>query len=192
MDWVSGFRAHPFDGTLIAPAFFFLIAAGFSPEFSGAIAIVQIVLGLFLHANVRLWLKPLSKIIMTPEFHHWHHANEEEAIWCNYSTFLPLWDLIFGTYYMPKDKRPSVYGIDEPIPMTMVEQLRYPLVGLGNPLRFVRHPFRSLKRMFVGLFGIMRMMKRSAFRPRGEPFHRAVERVQGTSNPPGATSLEQA
>lgn len=190
MDWVSGFRAHPFDGTLIAPAFFFLIAAGFSPEFSGAIAIVQIVLGLFLHANVRLWLKPLSKIIMTPEFHHWHHANEEEAIWCNYSTFLPLWDLIFGTYYMPKDKRPTVYGIDEPIPMTMVEQLRYPLVGTGNPLRFLRHPLRSLKGMFVGLFGILRMMKRSALRPRGEPFHRAVERVQGNPNPPPTKALE--
>lgn len=182
MDWVSGFRAHPFDGTLIAPAFFFLIAAGFSPEFSGAIAVVQIVLGLFLHANVRLRLRPLSRLIMTPEFHHWHHANEEEAIWCNYSTFLPLWDIVFGTYYMPKDKRPTVYGIDEPIPMTMMEQLRYPLEGMGNPLRFLRHPFRSFKAMVGGLWGILGMMRRSMFRPRGEPFERAVERVQQRTN----------
>ncbi|MGA0240049.1 MAG: sterol desaturase family protein [Poseidonia sp.] len=179
MDWVSGFRAHPFDGTLIAPAFFFLIAAGFSPEFSGLVAVVQIVLGLFLHANVRLWLKPLSRFIMTPEFHHWHHANEEEAIWCNYSTFLPLWDMLFGTYYMPRDKRPTVYGVDEVIPMTMVEQLRYPLEGMGNPLRFLRHPFKSFKAMCIGLWGILRMMKRSALRPRHQPFHRAVRYVQG-------------
>ena len=39
LDWVSGFRAHPFDGTLIAPAFAFLIAAGFSPEITGLFAI---------------------------------------------------------------------------------------------------------------------------------------------------------
>ena len=116
---------------------------------------------------------------MTPEFHHWHHSNEEEAIWCNYSTFLPLWDLVFGTYYMPKDKRPTVYGVDEAVPMTMMEQLRYPLEGMGNPLRFIRHPWRSFKGMMVGLWGIVRMMKRSAFRPRGQPFHRAVLHVQG-------------
>tara|TARA_B110000444_G_scaffold175296_1_gene163959 strand:- start:3560 stop:4645 length:1086 start_codon:yes stop_codon:yes gene_type:complete len=178
MDWASGFRAHPFDGTLIAPAFFFLIAAGFSAEFTGVIAIIQIVLGLFLHANVRLRLRLLHPIIMTPEYHHWHHSSEEDAIWSNYSTFLPLWDLLFGTYYMPKDKRPTIYGVDEYIPMNMVEQLRYPLIGMGNPLRFLRHPFRSLKGMFKGLFGIAVMMKRSMFRPRGEPFHRAVSRVQ--------------
>ncbi len=188
MDWVSGFRAHPFDGTLIAPAFFFLIAAGFSPEFSGLVAVVQIVLGLFLHANVRLWLKPLSRIIMTPEFHHWHHSNEEEALWCNYSTFLPLWDMVFGTYYMPRDRRPTLYGIDEDMPRTMMEQLRYPLEGLGNPLRALRHPFISLKAMFVGLWGILRMMKRSALRPRNQPFHRAVDYVQGGSHVTAALS----
>ncbi len=187
MDWISGFRAHPFDGTLIAPAFFFLIAAGFSAEFSGLVAVVQIVLGLFLHANVRLKLKLLHPIIMTPEFHHWHHSREADAIWSNYSTFLPLWDLLFGTYYMPKDKRPTLYGVDEVMPMTMGEQLRYPLVGMGNPLRWLRHPLRSLKAMFSGLWRILGMMKRSALRPRHEPFVRAVQRVQD----PDAFALEQ-
>ena len=187
MDWISGFRAHPFDGTLIAPAFFFLIAAGFSAEFSGLVAVVQIVLGLFLHANVRLKLRLLHPIIMTPEFHHWHHSREEDAIWSNYSTFLPLWDLIFGTYYMPKDKRPTLYGVDEVMPMTMGEQLRYPLMGMGNPFRWLRHPLRSLKSMFSGLWGILGMMKRSAFRPRHEPFVRAVQRVQD----PETFALEQ-
>ena len=30
LDWASGFRAHPFDGTLIAPAFILLVAEGYS------------------------------------------------------------------------------------------------------------------------------------------------------------------
>ena len=46
LDWASGFRAHPFDGTIIAPAFAFLIAAGFSPEITGILAVVQILLGI--------------------------------------------------------------------------------------------------------------------------------------------------
>ena len=86
--------------------------------------------------------------------------------------------MIFGTYYMPKDKRPTLYGVDEVMPMTMVEQLRYPLIGMVSPLRWLRHPFRSLKRMFIGLGSILGMMKRSALRPRHEPFERAVVRVQ--------------
>lgn len=189
MDWASGFRAHPFDGTLIAPAFFFLIAAGFPAETSGLIALAQILLGLFLHANVRLRLRPLSKIIMTPEFHHWHHSNEDDAVWRNYSTFLPLWDIVFGTYYMPKEKRPSVYGIDEHMPMTMVEQLRYPLLGIGNPLGYLRHPLRSFKAMLRGIKALLRVMRRSMFRPRNQPYRLAVAHVNRRE--PSGTNKER-
>ena len=89
LDWVSGFRTHPLDGTLIAPAVIFLLAAGFSPEVTGVLAVVQVVIGIFLHANVRWRLRPLHRLVITPEFHHWHHANEPEAINSNYSVFLP-------------------------------------------------------------------------------------------------------
>ena len=76
------------DGAIIAPAVVFLIAAGFSTETAVVITVLQILVGLFLHANVRWRLRPMHKIIITPEFHHWHHTNEPDAIWSNYSTFL--------------------------------------------------------------------------------------------------------
>jgi sterol desaturase/sphingolipid hydroxylase (fatty acid hydroxylase superfamily) len=201
MDWVSGFRAHPFDGTLIVPAIFFLIAAGFPNEQVGFLAIFQIVFGLFLHANVRFRFKIFHRFIMTPEFHHWHHSNEDDAIWSNYSTFLPLWDMLFGTYFMPKGgRRPQIYGVDEIVPMTMAEQLRYPFEGKKNPLRFLRHPLRSIwslirhpfrsmgrglkftGRMIKGYLAIMKLMFRSATRPWGEKYPNAarhIERVDG-------------
>ncbi len=166
LDWISGFRSHPFDGTLIAPAFGFLLAAGFNPEFTGALAVIQIVLGIFLHANVRWRLRWLHKIVITPEFHHWHHANEPGAINSNYSVFLPAWDLLFGTYFMPTRRRPSRYGVDEAIPRGMVAQLWYPLRGVGNPLRILRHPWRSLRGGFRFVRVLLRDMGRSARRPR--------------------------
>jgi sterol desaturase/sphingolipid hydroxylase (fatty acid hydroxylase superfamily) len=144
LDWVSGFRNHPVDGAIIAPPFFFLIAAGFDATFTGALAIVQIVTGLFLHANVRWRWRPLHRLVITPEFHHWHHANEADARNTNYSVFLPLWDMIFGTYYMPRNKRPLRYGVDEPVPTTMAGQFRYPFIGMRSPLQVVGHPWRSL------------------------------------------------
>lgn len=144
LDWVSGFRVHPLDGALVAPPFVFLLAAGFDPELAGALAAVQIVTGIFLHANVRWRLRPLHRLIITPEFHHWHHTNDPGAIHSNYSVFLPLWDQLFGTYFMPVGRRPDVYGIDEPMPAGVVAQLRHPFRGMGNPLRALRHPFRAL------------------------------------------------
>ncbi len=166
LDWISGLRSHPFDGTLIAPPFFFLVAAGFSPEFTGALAVVQVVLGIFLHANVRFRLRWLHKLVITPEFHHWHHANEPVAIHSNYSVFLPAWDLLFGTYFMPDDRRPTVYGVNEPIPDTLVGQLWHPLRGMGNPLRIVRHPIRSTRALFRFVRQLLRDIRRSTTRRR--------------------------
>ena len=116
LDWISGIRAHPFDGVIIAVPAVFLVAAGFQLEVVGVFAVIQFVIGLFAHANVRWRLRPLHRIVMTPEFHHWHHANHPESIHTNYSVFLPLWDMIWGTYHMPADRRPEVYGASEPFP----------------------------------------------------------------------------
>jgi len=137
MDWISGIRVHPFDGIIIAVPAVMLVAAGFQLEVVGAAAIIQTILGLFAHANVRWRLRPLHRIVMTPEFHHWHHSNTPESIHSNYSVFLPLWDMIWGTYYMPTDRRPQVYGNGENTPPSVPGQL---LAPFRKPLRS-RYPF---------------------------------------------------
>jgi sterol desaturase/sphingolipid hydroxylase (fatty acid hydroxylase superfamily) len=175
LDWVSGFRNHPFDGAIVAPPFFFLIAAGFDATFTGALAVIQLVLGLFLHANVRWRLRPLHRLLITPEFHHWHHADEIEAHNSNYSVFLPLWDLMFGTYYMPRNKRPIRYGVSEDMPMTMAGQLRYPFHDVRSPRQMIRHPWRSSGAGWRTVRRTVAGVRRSTFRPRtvrprpGEP-----------------------
>jgi sterol desaturase/sphingolipid hydroxylase (fatty acid hydroxylase superfamily) len=126
LDWVSGFRGHPLDGVLLAPAFAVLVAAGFSPKATGVLFVVQVAVALFLHANVRWRLRPLQRIIATPEFHHWHHANEAHVHNGNYSGLLPVWDLLFRTYKIPADRRPARYGIDEPLPSGLAGQLVSP------------------------------------------------------------------
>lgn len=167
LDWVSGFRNHPLDGVFLAPAFVFLLAAGFDPEVAGILVIVQIVTGLFLHANVRWRWRPLHRIVITPEFHHWHHSNERDAHCSNYSVFLPLWDIAFGTYFMPKDRRPAVYGVDEEIPVGLVPQLVHPMRGAGNPFRHVRHPLRAIRSGAGHARSLSAQMWRAARRPTG-------------------------
>ena len=137
MDWISGVRNHPFDGVIVAVPLVMLIAAGFQLEVVGAAAVVQTILGLFAHANVRWRLRPLHRVVMTPEFHHWHHSNTPASVHANYSVFLPLWDLVWGTYYMPADRRPEVYGNGESTPPSLPGQM---LAPFRSPLR-TRYPF---------------------------------------------------
>ncbi len=138
LDWLSGIRVHPLDGFLLGPPVLLLIAAGFPAKITGGIAILQMVVGLFLHANVRWRLRPLHRIVATPDFHHWHHANEPASIHTNYAAFLPVWDQLFGTYRVPKDRQPERYGIDETHPTTFVGLLITPLTSLRIAIRSLR------------------------------------------------------
>jgi sterol desaturase/sphingolipid hydroxylase (fatty acid hydroxylase superfamily) len=166
LDWISGVRSHPVDGALLAPPFAFLLGAGFSAEFTGVLAVVQIVTGLFLHANVRWRWRPLHRVVITPEFHHWHHANEVDAWGTNYSVFLPAWDLLFGTYFMPRDRRPRFYGVDVPVPDGLVAQLRHPVDGLPAPRWVARHPVQAGRRTVRSIRRGLVDVARSTTRPR--------------------------
>jgi len=115
-------------------------------------------------------VRRLQRIVITPEFHHWHHANETDAINSNYSVFLPLWDIVFGTWYMPPDRRPQQYGVDEAVPVGLAPQLAYPFRGLRSPLSSVRHPRQSLRLLRQSVGRGVKQMALSAQRPR-RPFH---------------------
>jgi sterol desaturase/sphingolipid hydroxylase (fatty acid hydroxylase superfamily) len=169
MDWVSGFRSHPAEGAILAPPFVFLLSAGFNAAFVGFLTVVQVILGLFVHANVKWRLRPLDRIVITPEFHHWHHSNEVAAHRTNYSIFLPVWDSIFGTYRMPANARPTQYGVDEFIPSGMTAQLWWPFRSIGSPMHWMqvmlRHPVRAVRGGVRTAHSVSRDVWRSTRRP---------------------------
>jgi sterol desaturase/sphingolipid hydroxylase (fatty acid hydroxylase superfamily) len=68
-----------------------------------------------------------AKYSHTPQFHHWHHAIEREAIDKNFAVHFPALDLLFGTFYLPKTW-PSGYGIHDKIPRGWLRQLCYPFL----------------------------------------------------------------
>ncbi len=164
LDWVSGFRSHPFDGVFLAPAYLFLFVAGFTYELVGALFLIQVIIGAFVHANVRWRLAPLHRVIITPEFHHWHHVEDPVARDTNYSVMLPIWDMIFGTYRMPADARPARYGATPRVPPRLIPQMLHPFRGLTNPLVWLRHPLRGLRELVVVLRRGLAQMAASARR----------------------------
>jgi sterol desaturase/sphingolipid hydroxylase (fatty acid hydroxylase superfamily) len=168
MDWVSGFRIHPFDGIAIAPAFFFLIGAGFDAELAGIFVVFQIILGIFFHANVRVRWRLVDRIAANPEFHHWHHSSEADSVGHNYGAVLPWWDLAFGTYFMPRHttgRRPYRYGISEPLPRNLLGQLTHPCRGFRRHLWLWRRPILATRTAAAATRNLLLDVRRSAFRP---------------------------
>jgi sterol desaturase/sphingolipid hydroxylase (fatty acid hydroxylase superfamily) len=83
---------------------------------------------IFIHANVNWDFGPLRYVIATPAFHRWHHSAEADAINKNFSGLLPVCDIVFGTFYMPRGQRPIVFGVsDQQVPRGFWGQLTYPL-----------------------------------------------------------------
>jgi len=52
-----------------------------------------------IHSNIKVNLGWLRYVIVTTQFHHWHHASDAEAIDKNYAAHTPIFDLLFGTWH---------------------------------------------------------------------------------------------
>jgi sterol desaturase/sphingolipid hydroxylase (fatty acid hydroxylase superfamily) len=127
MDWLAGSRMHPVDVVLTrAVSFLPVFLLGFAPSALYAYLAFVSFHAVFIHANVRWRFRGLRWLISTPEYHHWHHASDEEGIDKNFASFLPLWDLLFGTAHQPAHW-PRQYGTQgfEP-PQGYLAQLAYP------------------------------------------------------------------
>lgn len=127
MDWLAAARVHPLDQIVtkaltIVP----LYVLGFSKATFGAYLGLATLHAVFIHSNVRFRFDKLRWLIGTPAFHHWHHSNDKEAHNKNYAGELPVLDLLFGTYYLPRDRMPATYGTTEPVPASYLGQMLHP------------------------------------------------------------------
>lgn len=128
MDWLAGSRMHFVEivclrGLTVIPMY----CLGFSNTAMYAYIGLVYVHATFVHANLRFDFGWLKRILVTPQFHHWHHGIEKEAIDVNFAVHFPLLDRLFGTHYLPGDKWPSAYGIGgHPVPAGFLRQFAYP------------------------------------------------------------------
>ena len=141
MDWLAAHRVHPIDQSLTKAASMLpVFALNFDPAAIAAFALLYQWQSLLIHSNVRIDYGPLRWVLASPHFHHWHHANEEEAWDRNFAGQLPLWDFLFGTLHMPKGRMPTRYGLDAPVPDTYIGQLVYPFAPASADAQAVEKP----------------------------------------------------
>ena len=128
MDWLAGSRLHLVDavvtrGLTYVPIF----VLGFSQASIIPYVFVVAAQATFIHANVRWEFRALRPFIATPAFHHWHHSAERVAIDRNFAVHTPVWDRLFGTYYLP-DRWPTAYGLHagREVPSRWITQFVHP------------------------------------------------------------------
>jgi sterol desaturase/sphingolipid hydroxylase (fatty acid hydroxylase superfamily) len=127
MDWLAAHRVHPVDQIMTMTASLLPVyALGFSGSAVAIYALLYQGQSLLIHSNTRIGFGPLKWILASPQFHHWHHANERRAYDKNFAGQLPLIDALLGTLHMP-ERMPKAYGCDDPIPPLYHQQLAYPL-----------------------------------------------------------------
>ena len=85
--------------------------------------------GFFQHSNVNMRLGVLNYLISGPELHRWHHSTKIEESNTNYGNNLIVWDLVFGTYFFPRDREVGELGLlNRSYPDSFLAQMKTPFV----------------------------------------------------------------
>lgn len=113
MDWLAGSRIHIVEILMTRSAVLLpLVILGFSADAVNAYVILVGIQAVLAHANLRMNFGWLEYVLVTPRYHHWHHARHIDYIDVNYAIHLPLVDMLMGTFRRPpRGEWPAEYGV---------------------------------------------------------------------------------
>ena len=128
--WVNTGRFHPLEEALqflLDALPFILMDVG--ENVLSLYFVFYAVNGFFQHSNIRLRFGFLNYIISSAELHRWHHSRVVGEANNNYGNNVIIWDLLFGTWYLPSDKEVAELGLqNENYPDSYVDQMRMPFI----------------------------------------------------------------
>jgi sterol desaturase/sphingolipid hydroxylase (fatty acid hydroxylase superfamily) len=129
-------RFHPLEKVLhfsLDSVPFVLI--GVAPEVIAAYFLFYSVNGFFQHSNLQLRYGWLNYLVGSAETHRWHHARHPKEAYCNFGNTTILWDLLFGTWYLPKDRSVEIGIPDRAYPKDFWSQMFTPFRRAGAQQR---------------------------------------------------------
>lgn len=110
--FLNAARFHPLEKILFQlPEVVPFILLGANIETITLYFVFNTIHGLFQHSNIRLKLGPLNYIFSMTELHRFHHSKRIEESDRNFGNNLIVWDILFGTFYYPKDQDIEEIGL---------------------------------------------------------------------------------
>lgn len=128
MDWIAGSRMHVLEliftrVCVLGPLYVF----GFEKSVMDMYIIIVGFQAVFNHANVHLPWGPIKYLVVTPDFHHWHHSSDDAAIDKNYAAHYAFLDYLFGTNVKTNERFPQKYGVvGDYVPDGFIKQQLFP------------------------------------------------------------------
>ncbi len=129
--WLNVGRFHPIEKAIqyAVDALPFALL-GVSSEVLAAYFVFYGINGFFQHSNCRVHLGPLNYIVSGPELHRWHHSELASESDTNFGNNLIIWDVLFGTRFLPKDREVGSLGLlNRKYPMGFLAQMKTPFIS---------------------------------------------------------------
>ena len=107
--WLNAVRFHPIDYLLLGVCKLVPLAVLGAP--AAVMALVNVfsaIHGSYKHSNIPVRLGPFNWIFSMAELHRWHHSRDVREANRNYGGNLAIWDVVFGTRFLPSDRSPPV------------------------------------------------------------------------------------
>ncbi len=129
--WMNTTRFHPIEKAMqfmmdVLP----FMMLGVSKEVIGLHLVLYGVNGFFQHSNIDLRYGWLNYIVSSTELHRWHHSRKPEESNKNYGNNVIVWDLLFGSFFMPEGKKVNELGlINKNYPGGFYDQMKAPLIN---------------------------------------------------------------
>lgn len=127
LTWLSAGRFHPVNQLFTRVSNMLpLFCLGFPIDDAMKLFPFVAFSALLAHANLNVRFGPLSALLVGPVYHRFHHTLSREGGNKNFAGFCPLFDKMFGTYYLPAED-PGDLGLDgEDVPNDVMGQFAYP------------------------------------------------------------------
>ncbi len=130
LSWVNSGYGHPMQFVMTSFAdLMVLLLLGVPAEVMMFTVYLSGSVNFLPHANIDMKMGVLNYIFATPEVHRWHHEKTMASGTRNFGMQLIVWDLVFGTYYNPKDRpSPRVLGDESVQPSGFFRQWLAPFL----------------------------------------------------------------
>jgi sterol desaturase/sphingolipid hydroxylase (fatty acid hydroxylase superfamily) len=142
-------RQHPLAG-LISTAFhslvlgvgLCLVVGALAPDLgyaqiAGANAVVVLLNATIVnlhHTQMHVSFGPIiERLLISPAQHQIHHSRDPRHFNCNYGNVLAVWDWMFGTLYLVREREVLRFGLDGPSEAALMTQRLWPI--LADPIR---------------------------------------------------------
>jgi sterol desaturase/sphingolipid hydroxylase (fatty acid hydroxylase superfamily) len=134
------FRVHFLEVVVMQISYIFLLSwMGIDAVTVVFVSILCTLHNAYVHFEIDIDHGRLNWLIASPQFHRWHHADAPEVYGKNLANIMPIWDVIFGTYYKGGKCNAPMGALNDGIPDT-------------DTVKLILMPFQLYFRQLFSLF----------------------------------------